>query len=195
MSSDGYFNGDLVYLIPNIRQTYGVTIKGVVVSKRKGNWYPLKTSRGSSGEGYLQVSVVDISGKRKNVCIHVLMCSAFHGSKPFDGATVSHKDGNKDNNIPENLEWSTYSDNLLMKRFHGTHDCGSSNSRSSLTKEELFVVRWLLDNTKMSQYEIAAIVKVNRLTITKIANGYRYNAITVSVVEDVSVKFNKFDRY
>ena len=141
MNFDNYFEDELVYFIPDVRNTYGVTSKGDVVSKRKGVWYKLKQTRGGSGSGYLQVSVVDITGKRKHISSHILVCSAFHGVKPFEGATVSHIDGNKDNNVPENLEWSTCRENLLMKRLHGTHDCGSNNSRSSLTKEELFVVR------------------------------------------------------
>lgn len=191
MNSNEYLGNDLIYFIPDIRNTYGVTAKGDIVSKRKGNWYKLKQTRGNSGNGYLQVSVVDMSGKRKHVASHILICSAFHGSRPFENATVSHIDGNKDNNVPDNLEWATYSENLLMRRFHGTHDCGINNSRSSLTKEELFVVRWLLTNNKMTHAEIAAIVKVSRLTITKIANGYRYNAVDLSVVESISTKYNK----
>lgn len=140
------------------------------------------------------MSVVNKDGTRLSKLVHVLVCQAFNGDKPFGRATVSHIDGDKYNNIPTNLEWLTYYENLRMKRLHGTHDCGSANSRASLSYDELFIVRWLLENTKMTHVEISEMMGVNRLTITKIANKYRYAAIIVKVVGEVTLEENKLDR-
>lgn len=48
--------------------------------------------------------------------VHQLVCEAFHGPKPFDGAVVIHLDENALNNRPENLKWGTQKENLNMPK-------------------------------------------------------------------------------
>jgi hypothetical protein len=43
--------------------------------------------------------------------IHVLVCEAFHGPKPFSGAIVIHEDENPQNNRADNLRWGTRREN------------------------------------------------------------------------------------
>lgn len=62
---------------------------------------------GSKEDPYLAVS---ISGK--SVMLHHLICLAFHGN-PGPGFEANHKDGNKLNDIPSNLEWTTRSENVI----------------------------------------------------------------------------------
>lgn len=45
--------------------------------------------------------------------VHVLVCEAFHGPKPHKDALALHWDDVKTNNIPSNLRWGTYSDNMV----------------------------------------------------------------------------------
>jgi len=49
--------------------------------------------------------------------VHQLVCEAFHGGKPFDGAVVIHIDENGLNNRPENLKWGTQKENLNAPGF------------------------------------------------------------------------------
>ncbi len=60
-----------------------------------------------SPQGYLGVSL-RYEGMRENVYVHRLVALAFV-EKPtwwtLDGLVVNHKDGNKTNNVPSNLEW------------------------------------------------------------------------------------------
>lgn len=56
---------------------------------------------------YLSVSV-----NGKTVMLHHLVCLAFHGD-PGPGYEANHKDGNKLNSIPANLEWTTHSENVI----------------------------------------------------------------------------------
>jgi hypothetical protein len=49
--------------------------------------------------------------------VHQVVCEAFHGPKPFDGAVVIHKDENALNNRPENLKWGTQKENLSAPGF------------------------------------------------------------------------------
>lgn len=61
--------------------------------------------------GYFMVTLY-MEGVSRHVSIHRLVCSAFHENvenKPC----VNHIDGIKTNNYPENLEWCTYSENLI----------------------------------------------------------------------------------
>lgn len=43
--------------------------------------------------------------------LHILICSAFNGTKLFPEAKCLHRDDNKDNNTPGNLYWGTPTDN------------------------------------------------------------------------------------
>lgn len=49
--------------------------------------------------------------------IHRLICEAFNGSSPFEGAVVMHVDENAANNRPENLKWGTQKENLNAPGF------------------------------------------------------------------------------
>ncbi|WP_423790314.1 HNH endonuclease signature motif containing protein, partial [Listeria monocytogenes] len=54
-------------------------------------------------DGYIRVSLTKDKA-RKKVFLHVLVASAFLGAKP-DGCEINHKDGNKENNAADNLEY------------------------------------------------------------------------------------------
>jgi hypothetical protein len=75
--------------------------------------------------GYLKVYIIGPNGKKKTTRAHILVCLAFHGPKPSPMHTVNHKDGNKTNNIPDNLEWATPS----QQSFHSYNVLGNVNTR------------------------------------------------------------------
>jgi hypothetical protein len=62
---------------------------------------------GHKHDPYLAVSI-----KNKPTMIHHLVCLAFYGD-PGEGYEANHKDGNKLNPIPTNLEWLTHSENVI----------------------------------------------------------------------------------
>jgi hypothetical protein len=53
----------------------------------------------------------------KNYKIHRLVCEAFHGLPPFDGAVVLHLNEDATDNRPENLRWGTQKENLNAPGF------------------------------------------------------------------------------
>ncbi len=67
--------------------------------KNKNNNFILK--EGDNGKGYKRVSIG---------YVHRLVALSFLENKE-NKKTVNHKDGNKENNNLENLEWATYSEN------------------------------------------------------------------------------------
>lgn len=86
---------------------YLVSDEGYVLSKRFKN-RPLKPSKNPNG--YWIVNLM-VNGKRIGVAVHTLVARAFcPGYKK--GLTANHKDGNKDNNKAENLEWITGYENI-----------------------------------------------------------------------------------
>lgn len=63
------------------------------------------TTYGNLREGYFNYSI-QINGKKVEKKVHEFVCWAFNGEKPEWATSVNHKDRNRQNNKPENLEWS-----------------------------------------------------------------------------------------
>jgi hypothetical protein len=58
-----------------------------------------------------------IQHKGKNYRVSRLVCEAFHGGPPFDGAVVMHLDDDQTNNCANNLKWGSQKENLNAPRF------------------------------------------------------------------------------
>ena len=73
-----------------------------------GRIWNTKTQRYLNGgyckDGYIQVHLTAINGKRKHELIHRLVAIAFLDN-PNNLPQVNHKDENKENNCVDNLEW------------------------------------------------------------------------------------------
>jgi hypothetical protein len=67
--------------------------------------------------GYLRAKM-----NNKGVQIHQLV-ALFYLGKRKDGMCVNHKDGNKLNNRPSNLEYVTIAENIKHAVIHGMHVC------------------------------------------------------------------------
>lgn len=55
--------------------------------------------------------------KGRSYKVHRVVCEAFHGPAPFEGAVVMHLDEDSNNNRPENLKWGTQKENLNAPGF------------------------------------------------------------------------------
>ena len=124
----------MTYTIPDgveVREAPGfpgylVTSEGIVLGKRGQPLSPRQHAR----TGHLRVRLYgdhlepkmvkrrsDSKVRHKSfhcdVYVHVLICAAWHGPPPDDGALVCHENGVSTDNRPENLRWDTPSNNNL----------------------------------------------------------------------------------
>jgi hypothetical protein len=80
--------------------------------------------------GYLRLGLRHEDGTRENIAVHRMVCEAFHGPAPTLTHHAAHWDGNRKNNIPNNLRWATCSENHADKIRHGTTNRGLKRDRA-----------------------------------------------------------------
>jgi len=61
--------------------------------------------------GYFYLKLSGLNNNDATKCVHRLVAAAFIPN-PDNKKTVNHKNGNKEDNIAENLEWNTHSENI-----------------------------------------------------------------------------------
>lgn len=110
---EGYYQ---VSNLGDIRSVTRVVIRSDGVNQiRNGRSIPKKMNN----DGYLIVRLSK-DAKRKQFGVHVLVALAFVPGY-FDGAEVNHRDCDRTNNVPENLEWVTHADNIKHTIACGNH--------------------------------------------------------------------------
>ncbi len=95
--------------VPTLDHVYA-SADGIIYSDKPSNRWGHEVralTPGDNGRGYLRVK---FAGRLH--CVHRLVAVAFLGPVPA-GKEVNHKDGDKLNNRPENLEYVTRSQNML----------------------------------------------------------------------------------
>lgn len=97
--------------------------------------------------GYLRAKM-----NNKGVQIHQIVALFYLGKKP-EGMCVNHKDGNKLNNRPSNLEYVTIAENIKHSIRHGMHICNRPEELSSYkdgrTRDKVkYKHEWYLKNRK-----------------------------------------------
>ena len=128
-------------------------------------------------DGYLHSSIIRPNGKQYHPGIHRFVGLAFIPN-PENKPEINHKDGNKQNNRVENLEWVTTQENI--QHAFDTHlkeaVKGEDNSLSIYSEEQIRRVCELLEK-KCRAKDISELVGVDRKYITDIKYGKRWRHI------------------
>lgn len=111
--------------------------------------------------------------------IHKLIAEAFIGPPPEGKPQINHKDGNKLNNFPDNLEWTNQSENMLhaYRVLGHKHSCGEKHYQAKLSdKEVLEIVR--LHSAGVKTCVIARIFNIDDATVYCIVTGRNWTHVT-----------------
>ena len=161
-------------LIPSLQNKYEASSAGRIRYSR--TLHILKPQ--INMHGYLQISAY-IDGKYKTFRVHRLVAEVFLGVCP-KGYVVNHKDGNKQNNAIENLEYVTHSQNNQHALDTGLRSPaknirpsarGENNANAKLTKEIVFEILSIRKEKGYGCRRIAKILNISRGTVNAILSG------------------------
>lgn len=131
-----------------------------------------------NSRGYLSIYLGGkLSGRpcRKGACVHLLVCEAFHGTKPR-GFQCNHIDGVKTNNHQSNLEWVSPGDNQRHAYATGlrTSTFGSSRKNAKLIESDVIEI---IQNKSIGLKSAARKYGVSHVTIKQIRDGNRWKCV------------------
>ena len=131
-------------------------------------------------DGYIFVNI-----RGKQYPAHRVVAEAFIlnvDNKPF----VNHKDGNKQNNQANNLEWCTQSENIVHAHAQRLQPSGLSTYKGKFTAEQREQIKELWDTGNLSRRELARQFGVSHTCIGDIINDkYKY-AERVNIYEQIA---------
>lgn len=110
---------------------YFVDALGNVWSSSNWRGYGLRKLKSfPNSHGYPSVKVKH-EGSTKKALVHVLVCEAFHGTKPSELHQVRHIDGIRGNCHKNNLAWGTAKENAMDRKTHGTEKAATNGKLSA----------------------------------------------------------------
>jgi len=119
---------------------------------------------------YFYVRLAKRSGGADTKLVHCLVAEAFIGPRP-DGEVVRHLDGDKYNNMLNNLAYGSTFENAIDSRNNNEQVRGEKVHTSKLTEKEVIEIRQKYSNCKISFRLLAKQYGVSRTTIGDIING------------------------
>jgi len=112
-------------------------------------------------------------GVKHTLLVHRVVSIAFIPN-PKNKPCVNHKDGNKQNNRLNNLEWCTYKENNKHARQNGLSKL-KGGDKPKLNQDIANSIRIEIKNSNIS--ELARKYKVSRTSISKILNNKTYKTL------------------
>ena len=118
--------------------------------------------------------------------LHRLVAKNFHNENYKEGLVVNHKDGNKQNNFADNLEWVSQSENINHSMENNLQPKGLSKYKGKFTQDQRNEIKRLWDSGEKSKRQIAREYGVSHTCINDVINDkYKY-ADTVNLFEEVA---------
>lgn len=152
-----------LYQVSNLGRVKSLDRLGATGYKLKGKMRKLWYIK----QGYQRVGLNKDSHKI-NYLVHRLVAQAFipnKENKPF----INHKNGIKDDNGVDNLEWCTDEENQSHAIKHGlNNNIGELSGRAKLTKQQVIQIRKKYKTGKYLQKDLGAEYDVATNTICQI---------------------------
>lgn len=137
---------------------YDILPNGQILNKRWNRF--LKPQPNNKGYGRVQLC-------GKFYFVHRLVAEKYIPN-PNNLPQVNHKDGNKNNNSVENLEWVSNQENRNHAVENGLHFQGEKCPWAKLTQED---IKYIRSHSDMKQTELAKMFNVTRTTIGDILHN------------------------
>lgn len=154
-----------IIYIKGYKYLYSINRKGEIYSYHSNKLMKLMKDK----DGYLKVNLSK-NGKSRKYIVHRLVAQTFL-ENPNKFPQVNHKNGIKDDNRVENLEWCTVSSNHKHAFKIGLKNHkGSKHPNSKLTEKEVLNIRRYYKIKNITQQELANKYNVDRKTIGRIIN-------------------------
>lgn len=135
-----------------------------------------KLSQTKDKNGYLYVSI-KIGSRRPKFACHRIIAKAFVAGYA-DGLHINHIDGNKTNNLPDNLEWVTNEENVSHAWKSGLCNLrGENQPGHKLTQKQVVEIRKAL-RLGVPAHSLSVIAGVNPSTVYLIAKNKRWTDVT-----------------
>jgi transposase len=127
--------------------------------------------------GYYRVWLKDNEGNKAQHLVHRIVAITFIPNQ-HQKEQVNHKDGNKQNNHVNNLEWVSRQENMRHAFDTGLNsNLGSRNGKAVLNESQVLEIYQLCLDGK-SNVEIAALYDVNKNMVNLIRGRYSWAHIT-----------------
>jgi hypothetical protein len=117
--------------------------------------------------GYARVRLGKHNERRT---VHSLVAEAFIGARPV-GREINHKNADKIDNRPENLEYLTQRANMAHAVGLRLHARGEDHRQTHLADFAVWVIRRMCREGHFTQTEIGRIFAINQTTVSHIARG------------------------
>lgn len=155
-------------------------LEGDYLISNKGRFAKVLKGRRDPNTGYIQYIFSKRRVYYRSFRIHQLVARAFIGPQP-EGTVVNHKDCNKTNNEPSNLEYVTQAENvrhgICMRRRAINKNPINGQFKPLLTVDQVGEIKCLLQYPNLPLYLIAADYGVSVITIRRIKLGQNWNRV------------------
>lgn len=152
--------------VVGFEELYQVSSLGRIKSFKKKNEKILKPYLDKNG--YTNIGFCRKT-RSKRYLLHRIVAIAFIPN-PDNLPQVNHKDGNKQNNAKNNLEWSTPSENTQHSYDTGLKPKGSKHHNAKLTENQVLEIR----ESKSLHRDLAEKYKVSSGLISNIKNRKKW---------------------